>query len=164
MIIKKLKTKSSISDKIIEYICYNEFSCWLRHVGRFIRRLPTFLRLCWKQENWDYEYLYDLIEYKLKEFLIAQQQDTWHVESETKRRAKEIKICLARLDRFRNWPNYYDYPMDDITWQPLENGNHKLVFNNPENEKQRLGAYDFEKKNYDKFWNNFLKWHRGWWT
>ena len=140
----------------------------MRKIFRFIKRLIRWLPTIWNNEDWDYEYLYDLIELKLKEFLKAQEEDTWHVETETKRRAKQIRICLARLDRFRNWTEYYEYPMDDIKHVEIEDPKYgkcyRLEHTNPENEKQRLGAHVFEQKNYDKFWKDFLQWHQGWWT
>lgn len=40
---------------------------FLRHLGRFLKRLPKWLKLCWRTENWDYESIYDFIEMQLKE-------------------------------------------------------------------------------------------------
>ena len=79
-------------------------------------------------------------------------------------RIKQIKVCLAHLDRYRNWPNYYDYPIDDIEFKLNDDGFYSLVRTNPQNELQRRGADAFEQKHYDKFWSDFMKWHRGWWT
>lgn len=81
-----------------------------------------------------------------------------------KKRLKQIEVCLKRLDKWRNWLNYYDYSIDDIVHVPVENGCYRLEHTSEENEKQRLGAIKFEQKNYDKFWRDFLVWHRGWWT
>ena len=132
---------NKILDTLEDIILYNRFSIFLRHVFRFIIRLPKYIKLAWLQEDWDVEYLYDLIEMKLKEFKKAQENDTWHVQHETKRRAQQIDICLKRLDRYRNWPNYYDYPMDDIIHVKVEDPNYgtcyRLEHTNEENEKQR---------------------------
>lgn len=161
--IKQLKdVKITFIDELEDLLFYNPFSIFLQHLFRFIKRLPKWIKVAWNNEDWYYTYLYDLIELKLKDFLKAQEQDTWHLGTE--RRIKEIKITLARLDRYRNWTDYYDYPLDDISWEPTENNCLKMVHSNKENEKQRLGAIDFEQKNYDKFWKNFMKWHQNWWT
>lgn len=159
-----IKDDLSLKDYIVGALCYNDFSCFLRRTGRFILRLFRWIPVLWNQEEWDYEYIYDLLEMKMKELYENMSQDTWHEQKGIKKRLKQIEVCLERLDRWRNWPNYYDYPMDDIVHVPVENGCYKLEYTSEENEKQRLGAIKFEQKNYDKFWKNFLDWHRGWWT
>ncbi len=158
--------KITLWDKLEDKLFYNPFSIFIAHIIRFIKRLPKYLKVCWKQENWDIDYLYELIEMKLQEFLKAQQEDTWHLGTE--KRERQIKICLARLDRYRNWPNYYDYPTEDIKFVEKEDeiyGKiHVMQHDNSQNEEQRQGAHTFEKKNYDKFWKDFLQYHQGWWT
>lgn len=161
-----LKETLNWREQILDGICYSKIGIFIQHIFRFIIRLPKYIKLAWKQEDWDYEYLYDLIEMKLKEFLKAQEEDTWHVEKETKRRAKQIRICLAYLDRYRNWPDYYDYPTDDIKSidSPDGSGYKRRISTNKYNEIKRKGADTYEKFNYDMFWKRFLQWHHGWWT
>ena len=131
----------NIEDKIL----YGKLGCFLRHLFRFLKRLPKWIKICWNQENWDYNYLYDLIEIKLKEFLKAQEE--------------------AYLDRYRNWPNYYDYPMDDIYHEKAEDGlGYYMKHSSSINEAKRKGANKYEKFNYEMFWKRFLQWHQGWWT
>lgn len=132
---------------------------FLQHLLRFFKRLPKWIKLCWQQENWDYEYLYDLIDMKLNEFLVAQQEDTIHLPKETKRRVKQIKICLNYLHRFRNWTEYYDYPIEDIYFD-----NNRLKYTSKYNELKRYHVHAYIKFNYDMFWKRFLQWHQGWWT
>lgn len=157
-------TEMTIKDYITEAIWYNSFSCFLRKVGRFILRLFRWLPVLWNQEDWDYEYIYDLLEMKMKELRKDMSKDTWHEQKGVQKRIKQIGICLKRLDMWRNWPEYYNYPTDDIVHTPTKDGCYRLDYTSEENEKQRLGAIDFEQKNYDKFWKDFLAWHRGWWT
>ena len=145
-------------------IWYNEFSCFLRKVGRFILRLFRWIPVLWKQEEWDYEYVYDLLEMKMKELRENMSKDIWHDQKQVQKGIKQINICLKRLDMWRNWTEYYEYPMDDIVYKEVEGGLLSPSYTSEENEKQRLGALDFEQKNYDKFWKDFLAWHRSWWT
>ena len=161
---KIFKTSLNWWERILDFIFFNKVSCFFRHSYRFIKRLPNYIKLAWDQETWDYEYLYDLIEMKLKELLKAQEEDTWHVGKETKRRAKQIRICLAYLDRFRNWTEYYDYPTDDLRFKPIGNGCSKMVHDDTYNELRRKGVDSYIKFNYDMFWKRFLQWHQGWWT
>lgn len=156
--------KTEWVEDIKEFIIHNRVSSEIRRVGRFICRIIRWIPVLWNQEDWDYEYLYDLIEVKMKELRKDMSKDVWHDQKVVRDGVRQIDICLARLDRWRNWPNYYDYPMDDIYYVPTKNNCKEMHYYSEENEKQRWGALEFEKKNYDKFWKDFLRWHRGWWT
>lgn len=156
--------KRTIKDSIIEIIWHNRLTCFLRKLGRFILREIRWISVLWNQEDWDFEYMYDLLEVKMKELRKEMSKDIWHDQKVVQRSIKQIDICLARLDRWRNWIKYYDYPIDDIIHVPTADGCYTLKHTSEENEKQRLGAIDFEQKNYDKFWKDFLAWHQRWWT
>ena len=67
---------------------------------------------------------------------------------------KHFFLCLNRLDKYRNWDNYVDFPTDD------------LMLEEPSsiNKEKRREALNFQSKNYNKFWSNLVKWHRNWWT
>lgn len=151
-------------DWIVEIVWYNRVSCFLRRVYRFILREIRWTSVLWNQEEWDFEYMYDLLEMKMKELKKDMSKDYWHEQKSVQRGIKQIDICLARLDRWRNWTKYYEYPMDDIVHVPTEDGCYRIEHTSEENEKQRLGSIDFEQKNYNKFWKDFLAWHQGWWT
>ena len=130
----------------------------IRKFGRFILRLFKWIPILWKQEDWDYEYLYDLIEIKLKELRECFQKDDLHVDSD--KFAKQISICLAYMDRFRNWDNYIKTP-DNLKSIGIEEIHTNIG-------EYRIKEYvrknvAFEKDNYDMFWKCFIKWHRNWW-
>ena len=154
----------TIKDYMIESLWYNNFSCFLRKFGRFILREIRWIPVLWNQEDWDFEYMYDLLEVKMKEIRKDMTKDIWHDQKVVQRSIKQIDICLARLDRWRNWTKYYYFPMGDIYHEKQENGCYQLKYTSEINEKQREGANNFEQKNYNKFWKDFLKWHQGWWT
>ena len=100
----------------------------------------------------------------MKELLKAQEQDTIHLQKDVKRSIKQIKVCLAYLDRYRNSTKYYDYPIDDIIFEPCKNNCSKMNYTNKYNEIRRKGIISYEKFNYDMFWKRFLQWHQGWWV
>ena len=156
--------KMTLADWAVELLWYNNFSCFLRRVGRFIKREVRWVPVLWNQEEWDYAYIYDLLIMKMKELKKDMSKDTWHDQKEVQRSIRQIDICLARLDRYLNWPDYYDYPMEDIYSEPTEDGCYKMCYASEKNEQQRLGAHSFEEKNYNKFWKDFMQWHHGWWT
>ena len=126
----------------------------LKHTIRFIKRLPSYIKLAWQQENWDYEYMYDMLEFKMKELYQGLCEDKWHVKSEVERCKLQIKVCLRRLDNYRNWDDHVDFPTDDLVSK-------ETSFVNREKRKK---AFDYRIKNYNKFWSDFIKWHQNWWT
>ena len=166
--IKKLQNFQSspikIKEHLIDILWHNDFSIFLRKFGRFILREIRWIPVLWNQEEWDFEYIYDILEMKMKELKKDMSKDTWHAQKDVQKSIKQIEICIARLNRWRNWPSYYYYPMDDIYHKSTKNGGYVIGYSSEINEKQRLGANNFEQKNYDKFWEDFLKWHRRWWT
>ena len=164
-LIKELNNEEiTFRDKLKEFLCYTIIPSFIRKFFRFIKRVIRWLPVLWKQEEWDYEYIYDLLKIKMLELRKSISEDTWHEEKSVKRELKEIDICLARLDRWRNWIEYYDYPTDDIKMLRTSDGTYKMKHFSEANEIQRRGASIFEEKNYNKFWKDFLRWHRNWWT
>ena len=162
--IKDLKDeKLTIGDRLEDLLLYNRFSIFLRKIGRFILRLIRWIPLLYKQEEWDYEYIYDILELKMKELQKSISKDTWHTEHCVKRELLQIKVCLSRLDRFRNWDKYIDVPDEEMKFVPTEDGYNKLEMSEEYNNAIRQGI-EFEKKNYNKFWNDFVLWHNNWWT
>ena len=47
--------KLTVKARLVEIFWYNRPMIFFRRLGRFIQRLPKWLKLCWKTENWDYE-------------------------------------------------------------------------------------------------------------
>lgn len=154
----------NFKEELIELLLYNRFAAFLRRIGRFIKRMCRWIPVLWNQEEWDYAYIYDLLVMKMKELKEDMSKDYWHDQKEVQRSIKQIDLCLERLDRYLNWTEHYYYPMEDIYYEPTEDGCVRMCYASKRNEKQRLGAPEFEEKNFRKFWKNFVKWHRGWWT
>lgn len=130
-------------------------------LGRFIKRLFMYLPILWKDEDWDYGYLYNLIEFKLKRMSVELDNDVIHKDAH--KRARQIRICLAYLDRYRNWTEYVEYPMDDIQWVKADIG-YKMIHTNSINEAKRRKVHSYEEFNYNMFWKRFMQWHRTWWS
>ncbi len=80
----------------------------LRKFGRFVKRLFRWLPVLWRQEEWDSEYIYDILNAKLKELRDCIAKDDIHVDAPICLR--QINICLKYLDRYRNADNYIKFP------------------------------------------------------
>ena len=128
----------------------------LRKFGRFIKRLFRWLPVLWRQEEWDYGYIYDILDVKLKELKDCIAKDDIHVDAPTCLR--QINICLKYLDRYRNADNYIKFP-DETP---------RIVNSRLETSEEYTAAclrlYEFEQGSRDKFWKRFVQWHSKWWV
>lgn len=128
----------------------------LRKFGRFIKRLFRWLPVLWRQEEWDYGYIYDILDVKLKELRNCFAKDDIHADAPTCLR--QINICLKYLDRYRNADNYIKFPDE----KP------RIVNNRLETSEEYTSAclrlYEFEQGSRDKFWKRFVQWHSKWWV
>lgn len=132
---------------------------YIRKLGRFLIRIINWLPLLWKQEDWDFEYIYDLLEFKLKEIRKCLEKDDLHIDSP--KCVKQISICLAYLDRYRHWEKYIDFPVE-LKLEKTDDG--LLTLRTSTKEKalcKKITA--FEKDNFDMFWKRFVQWHTRWW-
>lgn len=129
---------------------------------RFIKRLFYYIPAIWKDEDWDYAGIYYFLKLKMQRLKIAQEQDTWHKNSN--RCARQISICLGYLERYLNWPNYIPYPIDDLMFEVKEDNLFGLRHTNSYNEAIRKKFQNYEEFNRKMFWKRFLQWYQGWWT
>jgi len=135
-----------------------------------INRIIWWTPKIWKDRDWDYAYLYKIIEYKL-----ARMEDCirngYNVDSE--KVAKNIKICRELLKRLAKdeyehefISEYYDkYPID------IENINESI--NNRQNKITKLDEKKYKwaiedeenRRKYDIEYLFYLmkKYHRHWW-
>ena len=154
----------SIKDWLVEILFYNDFACFLRRIGRFILRIGRWIPVLWKQEEWDFAYIYDLLIMKMKELRKSISEDTWHHEDCVKEELEQIDSCLDHLDKYLNWPNYIKVPIASFDrWVDNEDGTKSLEFSEEEHEAYQK-ANEFEQEHYDAFWDEFVKYHRNWWT
>ena len=132
---------------------------YIQKFGRFLKRIIRWLPLLWRQEDWDFEYIYDLLEFKLKEIQKCLAKDDLHVDSP--KMVKQISICLAHLDRYRNWDKYIDFP-SEIKLEKTADGLITLCTSTEEKIACKK-ITNFEKYHFDMFWKRFVQWHKGWW-
>lgn len=159
--------KITIKDWLIELLWYNRLMIFLRHFGRFVQRLPNWLKLCWKTENWDYESIYDFVEMQLKEMKKAQEEDTLHAPHGVKRAVRQIKCTLSHLDKYRNWTDYYEWPeshTEKCEEDTKYGKSYHIVYDAPKAEEKIQLVYRMKEKHYNKFWYMLKKYHKNWWT
>ena len=168
--IKSLNTdgecKMTIKDWLEEIICYNDFSCFIRRVIRFIKRLFRWIPVLWNQEEWDFGYTYDILKLKLQEIRKDIENDKIHTEDCIKEELEQIDSVLDHLDKFRHWEDYIDIPVpseDFERYTPLEDGCYSVNITKEER-KAYEKARKFEQKHYNAFWNELKKYSNNWWV
>lgn len=132
----------------------------LRKFGRFIKRLFRWIPVLWRQEDWDYAYMYAVLKLKMQEIQKCLKEDDLHVDAP--KYVRQIEICLKYMDRFINSDNYIDYPHEEVKFEKLENGCYRMITSEA-SQKVALKHYYFEEHSYEKFWKRFVQWHRNWW-
>jgi hypothetical protein len=159
--------KMTLKDWIIEIFWYNDVMAFFRRIGRFLKRLPKWLKVCWTSETWDFEGIYDYLEMWLKELRKAQEEDTWHTEGCVRKAIRSIDLVLAHLDHYRNWTDYYEWPETKfVESDHLYNGDktYTMEFVDPDGREKADYVHKMEQKHYEKFWKLLKKYHKDWWT
>ena len=151
-------------DKIQEAVLFNPVSSSIRRNFNSLRRLIRWTPVIWNQYDWDYEGIYDVLEQKMKDLYKDLKKDVWHDPKEVQKCLKQIQICLKRIAVIKNWTDFYDYPIDDIDWEPTEDGYQRMIHTSEANEKERQRISQRIDNNHKKFWKDFLEWHENWWT
>lgn len=159
-----LEQELTLGEKLEEWILYSRPVIFLRQIGRFLHRLPSWLRVCWKSEDWESESLYYFLEMQLGVWIKAQQEDTWHTG--TKRRERQAKICLEHLKRYMNPFDYYPYPDTELA-QVGEYKGSPTYSHRYKTKKDEITAkyyHQHEEYHFHEFWKLLVKHHTGWWT
>lgn len=154
----------TLLDNIKETILFNPVVTPIRRNFISLLRLIRWTPVIWKQQDWDYEGIYSLLEQKMKDLYKELEKDTWHDPKEIQKCLKQLRVCLKRVAIVQNWPEFYDYPADDINWEPTEDGCQRMTHTSEANEKERQRVSDKIDNNQKNFWKSFVKWHENWWT
>lgn len=78
-----------------------------------ILNLYIYLPLIWKDRDWDWSYLAEMMEFKLRKMADHTDNHSYHLRSEID--AKQMKTCALLLNRVKR-EHYHDYIKDD--WCP----------------------------------------------
>lgn len=133
---------------------------------RFTKKLPEWLVILWRDEDWDSFYLRDIMEFKLKRLEKCIREDNIYVDSQ--RNAKRIRIALEHLERFKNIDDYtipieYDFNLEteEINGKSIT----KLKNNMSKRDRILLNKrFDLERWHYSEFFRILSKYFERWST
>ena len=162
--------------KFISFVCdkyYNIFPTFWRvkKFGRFIKRLFLWIPTIYRIENWDYEYLIDIMVIQLKQMEIALSSDTMVVCAPA--RAKQIRIVLEHIKRYKNIEEYVEHIsnkeyFNNQYWSPEGKNLTRLCHIDEVLRHQHLlidkRASDLENWHLTEAFRIIGKRVRGWWT
>lgn len=145
--------EETILEKISYEIFHNPVSNFIRKQIRFVGRLCTWIPTIYADEDWDYNYLLDILQFKLLQMRKNIVADTIH--DDVPRTVKKIDLLLERLNRYRNSENYLgEFPssgeIEDMFEERAEGG-FRMRESTPEQIEYIHKSYKFEQKNWDKF-------------
>ena len=143
--------------EIIEDI-YN----YLRKLGRFIVRLAVSIPLIYRNEDWDFSYLIDLIEFKIRHMRKSLIKHSPH--SDVEKTSRTMGIVLCHIEHFKDIYKYVEYPEYDVWFEKLPNGLYTMKDNGTKAQHIKI-AKTAELKNwhYEQIFRLILKYGRRWW-
>lgn len=181
---KWLEPSNSISTKVADWIYDNNpipysVRFWFHdkdifHPRRVYRKCANIVRwvpILWRDTDWDYSGLYEIIEYKIRNMRTHQLEHANHTDAnEVAEQMKTAADCLKRLrdDNYieEEWNNHRkkhpDRPLIDLPdgmkqippMSAAERGDFKKLVDAEEKRKQ---------DDYETFTSIFTKHSRGWW-
>lgn len=145
----------------------------IRRFFRACSRLIAYAPVIWRNEEWDYNYLFELLAFKLGRMEHEHRNDSHHLHAD--RYARQLQICRTLLTRLQN-DNYLKHRH---AYLEARYGEH--VFNEggitrsgvtPENkaaynaEMTRMMKYEtlMQKQDLEMFCRIFKKYVFHWWT
>ncbi len=147
---------------------------WLTQPFDRMFRVMQYLPVIWRNEDWDYAWIYRLMAYKLERVEKCLANDKLHENAE--RYARQVRVCRILLERLEK-DEYCEKELEEYyqRWGKAEFLNNALVKSKVVTEQDRLESAEeirriFTKeeerrtRDLDTFWLVFKKYHRHWWT
>ena len=136
----------------------------IRKFFRSLFRTIAYLPIVWGNEEWDWAYLFELMEFKLRRMQKAHENDKWHTNAHVY--ARQLLVCAELLKRIRedNYTTGMYEGFFEKYGSPLDPSRKELT---PEGVKEfrRLTAYETSMKQQDimLFCKLFSKYYAHWW-
>ncbi len=134
---------------------------------RKVVKIVQWLPLLWRDEDFSYGYLLDIIQYKLRRMADHIEANDRHVGCRPT--VKSMRITAQHIDSYKN-PSGYSVVKDlKLNWQPLENGNYRLLpatytyENFPFAAHSRKNITAMEKWHWEQIWERLKKDGQSYW-
>ena len=117
----------------------------LRRTIRKIKNIIRWLPVLWKDSDWDYYYIFEILKTKLKFQSEHFRKFGYHESSE--RDAEKMALCTRLIDKVQN-ESYMDELInkDDFTAKDIDNALHK-------HDKAKRILFKLLEQNIEQWWN-----------
>ena len=158
--------KETLITKAGDLLLENDIAYFIRKQFRFAERLIKWIPVLYKDEDWDYDYLLRIIDFKLSRLRKVVAEDDIHYDAPWT--VKKIDVIRGRLDRYSNSHKYLgSMPCsDDVDewFEKTEDGYLRLKESTPEQKEHIHKVIAFEKKNYEGFFKSLQKYLTDIWS
>ena len=149
--------------------------CAFRKFGRYVVRSFQWIPVLWRDEDWDYCYLLYIMRFKLQKIEKCLSEDDMHVDSD--KRARQVKVVLAHLDRYFDIGKYtIDVDVDEYLgnsefFSNLDEDGHSTTRSmrdkDPVLAKKHNRIHEHQRIlsnfHYKEFWRKLSRNLEGWW-
>lgn len=120
----------------------------LWRIKRIIRRIKNLFRwlpIIWRDENWDYYHIYEVLKYKLMFTSETIRKNGYHVSA--KYDADRMMLCVRLIEKVQN-EEYMEVLIDDdnLTMEKINAAINKQ-------QKARKLLFNILEKNIEKWWD-----------
>ena len=151
--------EETIFTKVGDLLLENDVAYFIRKQFRFAERLIRWIPVLYNDEDWDYDYLLRIIDFKLGRLRKVMVEDDIHYDAPWT--VKKIDVIRGRMDRFSNSHKYLgDMPCSDNVdewFERTEEGHLRFKESTPEQKEDIHKVVAFEKKNYEGFFKSLQK-------
>ena len=125
-----------------------------------IENLIYYFKVIWRDRDWDYEYVLELLHYKLKRMSVY--MDVYGGFKGKEKVVLQINNTIKRIENFLNIDDIYETKAQDLL---------KEIKNTKDNNIEMMlrrkyfkQYLDFEEKQWYKIWENIKNNGRKWWN
>ena len=140
-----------------------------------IHKICEYMPVLWKDEDWDFDYLLELIEFKAKRMSKCIKEDNIIVEDSVREIEEQVAELCEHLANYRNINRIVQAPFE-VEHLPVENENGTTSFiaqrkdtkTWTEEDEKAWHAYiketiGKEQEEWHNFWQTLDKYAQGWW-
>ncbi|MEI8388802.1 MAG: hypothetical protein WCG23_02845 [bacterium] len=126
-----------------------------------MERLFVWIPVLWRDEDWDFEYLLEIVRFKLNRMSKNIDKYSYHLHKD--RDVKKIKEVLSHIDHYKNIEKYAgDYVTEEETNLPIQDWlNRKLTSKQTYILKRNV---ELEKWHWQEIWRKISKNGQCWWS
>ena len=166
------KVREDIVESYFLWEVKDNFFCFFRGIRQFFRRIAKifiYLPIIWKDEDWDYEYVLDLIDFKIARMgkrlaKLGYVEEAKQIE-ETREYIKDYIDTDDRYLKVEPEPFPIDFDVRNNTFVTLRAETREVLTDEEEEEHRQYitRMYAWQQQQWDKIWDSLKANLSRWW-